>query len=165
MLGHLFQLRPRLPGVPALLKLRLGLIHSRHARDRTVDGQRDRNHPNFLWAAAGLVDKCSIKCMKGGTMFDRSTIRGHLPRFWLALNRTLVATQRECDQAIQEREQAVAERKAVEGGKFPAALIAAEAERGAFRTQRDQAYGEIDGLCREHNELKCQLERLKRPVR
>jgi hypothetical protein len=101
-------------------------------------------------------------------MFDRSTIERALTRVGLALNRTLVATQRERDQAIQERDQAVAERKAVEGGKFdkfPAALIAAEAERDAFRTQRDQTYGEIDGLCRERNELKCQLERLKRPVR
>ena len=101
-------------------------------------------------------------------MFDRSTIERALTRVGLALNGTLVATQRERDQAIQERDQAVAERKAVEGGKFdkfPAALIAAEAERDAFRTQRDQAYGEIDGLCRERNELKCQLERLKRPVR
>jgi hypothetical protein len=101
-------------------------------------------------------------------MFDRSTITRALARVGLALNRTLVATQRERDQAIQERDQAVAERKAVEGGKFdkfPAALIAAEAERDAFRTQRDQAYGEIDDLCRERNELKCQLERLKRPVR
>ena len=94
-------------------------------------------------------------------MFDRSTIERALTRVGLALNRTLVATQR-------ERDQAVAERKAVEGGKFdkfPAAFFAAEAERDAFRTQRDQTYGEIDGLCRERNELKCQLERLKRPVR
>ena len=63
-------------------------------------------------------------------MFDRSTIERALTRVGLALNRTLVATQRERDQAIQERDQAVAERKAVEGGKFdkfPAALIAAEA--------------------------------------
>ena len=102
-------------------------------------------------------------------MFDRSTIERALARVGLALNRTLVATQRgERDQAIQERDQAVAKRKAVEGGKFDkfrAALIAAEAERDAFRTQRDQAYGEIDVLCRERNELKCQLEGLKRPVR
>jgi hypothetical protein len=73
-------------------------------------------------------------------MFDQSTpIKRALARVGLALNRTLVATQRERDQAIQERDQAVAERKAVEGGefdKFPAALIAAEAERDAFRTQR-----------------------------
>jgi hypothetical protein len=32
--------------------------------------------------------------------------------------------------------------------------------RDAFRKQRDQAYGEIDDLCRERNELMGQLERL-----
>ena len=40
-LFRLFQLRPRLPGVPALLKLRLGLFQGRHAiraRHRAVDG-------------------------------------------------------------------------------------------------------------------------------
>ena len=31
LLRHLFQLRPRPPGVPALLKLRLGLVQGRHA--------------------------------------------------------------------------------------------------------------------------------------
>jgi hypothetical protein len=51
-------------------------------------------------------------------MFDRSTIERALTRVGLALNRTLVATQRERDQAIQERDQAVAERKAVEGGSL-----------------------------------------------
>jgi hypothetical protein len=34
-------------------------------------------------------------------------------------------------------------------------------ERDAFRKQQDQAYGEIDNLCRERNELKGQLERLR----
>ena len=32
--------------------------------------------------------------------------------------------------------------------------------RDAFRKQWDQAYGEIDDLCRERNELIGQLERL-----
>ena len=76
----LFQLRPRLPGVPALLKLRLGLIQGRHARDRTVDGQRDRNHLNFFWAAAGLIDKCSIKCInRVASCSTGPRSRGHLP--------------------------------------------------------------------------------------
>ena len=59
-------------------------------------------------------------------MFDQSTIERALVRVGLALNGTLVATQRKRDQAIQERDQAVAERKAVEGGefdKFSAALV------------------------------------------
>ena len=76
----LFQLRPRLPGVPALLKLRLGLIQGRHARDRTVDGQRDRNHLIFFWAAAGLIDKCSIKCInRVASCSTGPRSRGHLP--------------------------------------------------------------------------------------
>ena len=35
-LFYLFRLRPRLPGVPALLKLRLGHFQGRHARPVTV---------------------------------------------------------------------------------------------------------------------------------
>jgi hypothetical protein len=57
MLGHLFQLRPRLPGVPAILKLRLGLIQSRHmgrARHRTVDGQGPEP-AQMIGAAAGSM--------------------------------------------------------------------------------------------------------------
>jgi hypothetical protein len=108
-------------------------------------------------------------------MLSRSEIEKALARFGLAHNSTLVATQRERDQAIserdqaiRERDQAIAERKAVECGKFdkfPAALLSAETERDAFKAQRDQAYGEVDDLCRERVELKGQLERVRRQER
>ena len=54
----LFQLRPRLPGVPTLLKLRLGLFQGRHAVRSchwTVDGQRPEP-AQTLGTAARLVD-------------------------------------------------------------------------------------------------------------
>jgi hypothetical protein len=56
VLGRL-QLRPRLPGVPALLKLRFGLFQgaARSARHRTIDGQRPEP-AQTVGAAARLVD-------------------------------------------------------------------------------------------------------------
>jgi hypothetical protein len=45
------------------------------------------------------------------------------------------------------------------------ALLSAETERDAFKAQRDQAYGEVDDLCRERVELKGQLERVRRQER
>jgi hypothetical protein len=70
----------------------------------------------------------------------------------------------ERDQAVSERDQAVAELQAQDErlDKLPAAIQSALFERDAFRKQRDQAYAEIDDLCRGRNELKGQLERLRR---
>jgi hypothetical protein len=51
--------------------------------------------------------------------------------------------------------------KAESFDKFPAALFSAEAERDAFKAQRDQAYGEIDDLCRERIDLKLELEKIE----
>ena len=45
------------------------------------------------------------------------------------------------------------------------ALARALAERNTYLEQRDQAYREIDGLSRERNELKSELERLKSAAR
>jgi cell division protein FtsB len=44
-------------------------------------------------------------------------------------------------------------------------LARALAERNTYLEQRDQAYREIDGLSRERNELKSELERLKSAAR
>jgi hypothetical protein len=58
----LLQLRPRLPGVPALLKLRLGLFQGRHAirsRHRTVDGHRPEP-AQAVGTATGLIDATNI---------------------------------------------------------------------------------------------------------
>ena len=60
-LGFL-QLRPRLPGVPALLKLRPGLLQRRHAigaRHRTVDGHRPEP-AQTVGTAAGLIDAADL---------------------------------------------------------------------------------------------------------
>jgi uncharacterized coiled-coil DUF342 family protein len=73
----------------------------------------------------------------------------------LALKKHLV-------RAEHERDQAVSELKAVQEGKYdyiPATVHSLTTERDLLRKQRDQAYGEIDDLCRERNELKGQLER------
>jgi len=63
-----FQLRPRLPGLPTLLKLRLCLIQGRHAiraRHRTVD--RHRPEPaQAVGAAAGLVDAAAFPIAGNG---------------------------------------------------------------------------------------------------
>jgi chromosome segregation ATPase len=40
-------------------------------------------------------------------------------------------------------------------------LEVARSERNAFLEQRDQAYGEVDDLCRERAQLKAKVERLK----
>jgi predicted nuclease with TOPRIM domain len=105
-------------------------------------------------------------------MLSRSGIDKALAPLGLSQNSTLIAAHRERDQAIKERDQAIKERdqalaelKAVQEGEYdyiPAALRSALTERDALRKQRDQAYGEIDDLCRERNELKGQLERLRR---
>jgi hypothetical protein len=58
----LFQLRPRLPRVPTLLKLRLGLFQGRHpirARHRTVDGHRPEP-AQTVGSAPGLIDAADI---------------------------------------------------------------------------------------------------------
>jgi hypothetical protein len=51
-------------------------------------------------------------------MLSRPGIEKALARFGLAQNSTLVASQRERDLAIKERDQAMAQQKAFEGGKF-----------------------------------------------
>ena len=58
----LFQLRPRLPCVPALLKLRLSLFQGCHAirtRHRAVDGHR-LEPAQTVGTAAGLIDAADI---------------------------------------------------------------------------------------------------------
>jgi hypothetical protein len=57
-LRHLYQLRTRLPGVPALLKLRLSFRQGRHPV-RARHGTCDRHRPEpaeTVGTAAGLVD-------------------------------------------------------------------------------------------------------------
>jgi hypothetical protein len=88
----------------------------------------------------------------------KSAIIKGLAKIGLALNKHLAEARR-------GRDLAVAELKAVQEGKYdyiPATLHAVQTERDALRKQRDQAYGEIDDLCRERNELKGHLERLRR---
>jgi hypothetical protein len=95
------------------------------------------------------------------TVFLKGAIIKGLAKIGLALNEHLV-------RAEHERDQAVAELKAVEEGKYdyiPATVHSLTTERNALRKQRDQAYGEIDDLCRERNELKGQLECLRRQDR
>src|SRR6476619_4150127 len=56
------QLRPRLPCVPAFLKLRLGFLYGRHAiraRHRTVDGQRPEP-AQIVGTAARFVDAADL---------------------------------------------------------------------------------------------------------
>jgi chromosome segregation ATPase len=79
----------------------------------------------------------------------------------------LAEARRERDQAEHERDQTVAELERADGRyeHLPPALHSALTERDAFRKQRDQAYGEIDDLCQERNELKGQLERLRKQGR
>jgi hypothetical protein len=60
--NRLFQLRPRLPGTPTLLKLRLGLLQGRHpirSGHRTIDRQRPEPAQMF-GTAAGLVDAADV---------------------------------------------------------------------------------------------------------
>src|SRR6185312_9116004 len=59
---YLLQLRPRLPSVPALLKMRLRLLQGRHAiraRHRTVDGHRPEP-AQTVRSAARLVDAAHL---------------------------------------------------------------------------------------------------------
>jgi hypothetical protein len=60
---HLFQLRPRLPGVPALLKLRLGLFQSRHAIGASHRAVRIHGPEptQTVGASAGLIDAARAK--------------------------------------------------------------------------------------------------------
>jgi hypothetical protein len=93
----------------------------------------------------------------GVVAFLKGVIIKGLAKIGLALNSHLV-------RAEHERDQAVAELKGAQEGKydsFPATLHSLTTERDALRKQRDQAYGEIDDLCRERNDLKGQFERLK----
>ena len=108
-------------------------------------------------------------------MFFRSAIIKGLAKIGLALNRHLVEAKSHLAEARREHDRAVAKLEAHEQreleahnerfDRLPAALHSLTTERDALRKQRDQAYGEIDDLCRERNELKGQLERLKRPDR
>jgi hypothetical protein len=74
----------------------------------------------------------------------------------------------ECDLAVAERDLAVVERDlaVVEhdevADRFPALINAALIERSAFLEQRNQAYAEVDDLCRERNQLKAELARVAR---
>ena len=76
-LWHLFQHRPRLPGVPALLELRLGLLQSRHAiraRHRVVDGHRPEP-AQIVGTAACFVDAATRRqrrCNQAGPCQYRS---------------------------------------------------------------------------------------------
>jgi uncharacterized coiled-coil DUF342 family protein len=90
-------------------------------------------------------------------VFGKWSIVIGLAKLGLALNSDLVRAKDERDRAVAELE-ARDERL----DRLPGALQSALFERDAFRQQRDQAYGEIDDLCRERNELKGQLERLRK---
>ena len=62
ILGHLFQLRPRLPGIPTLLKLRLRPFQRRNtirARHRAVEGERPEP-PQMIGTASHLIDAADI---------------------------------------------------------------------------------------------------------
>jgi len=75
------------------------------------------------------------------------------------------STQR--DIAVSERNAAVRERDDAIVGKLdrlPAAFQLALAERTAYREQRDQAFRELDAVTSERNQLKVEIERLKRQI-
>jgi hypothetical protein len=66
----------------------------------------------------------------------------------------------ERDLAVVERDLAVVEHDEV-ADRFPALINAALIERSAFLEQRNQAYAEVDDLCRERNQLKAELARAR----
>ena len=74
---------------------------------------------------------------------------------------------RQRDIAVSERNAAVRERDDAIVGKLdrlPAAFQLALAERTAYREQRDQAFRELDAVTSERNQLKVEIERLKRQI-
>lgn len=79
------------------------------------------------------------------------SLRTELERLRTDGNRYLA----ERDQLLRERERGVDD---LLRDKMQSVLI----ERDAYREQRDQAFGEMDDLCRERNALKGEIERLRR---
>jgi hypothetical protein len=78
------------------------------------------------------------------------------------LLRLAPALKKHLVRAEHERDQAVLGAESSPGRKYdyiPATVHSLTTERDLLRKQRDQAYGAIDDLCRERNELKGQLER------
>jgi hypothetical protein len=74
---------------------------------------------------------------------------------------------RQRDIAVSERNAAIRERDDAIVGKLdrlPAAFQLALAERTAYREQRDQAFRELDAVTSERNQLKVEIERLKRQI-
>ena len=74
---------------------------------------------------------------------------------------------RQRDIAISERNAAIRERDDAIVGKLdrlPAAFQLALAERNAYHEQRDQAFRELDAVTGERNQLKVEIERLKRQI-
>jgi chromosome segregation ATPase len=86
----------------------------------------------------------------------------------------LVAALAERDAYLQQRDVAVAERdaaiderdEAIAGklDRLPAAFQLAISERNAYREQRNKAFRELDAVTSERNQLKIEIERLKRQL-
>ena len=62
--------------------------------------------------------------------------------------------------AIRERDDAIVGKL----DRLPAAFQLALAERNAYHEQRDQAFRELDAVTGERNQLKVEIERLKRQI-
>lgn len=74
---------------------------------------------------------------------------------------------RQRDIAMTERDEAIQERDYAIAGSFdrlPSALQLALAERNTYHDQRDQAFHELDEVTGERNQLKVEVERLKRQI-
>lgn len=81
-----------------------------------------------------------------------------------ALKRVLgvVKLRRERDDAIADLHRYLKDDE--ERDRVPAKLHAAIIEREAYLEQRDQAYRELDDMCKERNRLRDELERLRREL-